>query len=55
MSLFEQIARFSLKNHRFQECYNLKKVKEIKRVQVKVETYLEPKQASAIEFFCEYT
>ena len=39
------------RNHRFQESYNLKYFKEIKRLkslQVKAEAYLEPKRVSTI-------
>ena len=46
------------RNHRFQESYNVKNFKEIKRLkrlQVKAEAYLEPKPASTVELFREYT
>ena len=42
------------RNNRFQESYNVKYFKEIKRLQ-KAEAYLEPKQASMMELFYEYT
>ena len=43
--------------HRFQESYNVKNVKEIKRLKyllVKAEACLKPERASMIEFFREY-
>ena len=45
------------RSNRFQESYNVKHFKEIKRLKslLKAEAYLEPKQASVMEFFCEYT
>ena len=48
----------TLKKCRFQESYNVKYFKEAKRLktlQVKAETYLEPKGASIMKLFCEYT
>ena len=45
-------------NDRFQESYNIKYFKEIKRLknlEVKAEAYLGPKQASMMELFCKYT
>ena len=48
----------TLKKCRFQESYNVKYFKEAKRLktlQVKGETYLEPKGASIMKLFCEYT
>ena len=44
-------------NNRFQESYNVKYFKEVKRLKnlQKVETYLEPKRLSAMELICEYT
>ena len=42
---------------RFQETYNVKSFKEIKRLKcllVKAEAYLEPEQASMMELFCGY-
>ena len=43
--------------NRFQESYNVKYFKVIKRLKSlqKAEVYLEPKQASMVELFCEYT
>ena len=41
----------------FQESYNVKNFKEIKRLKcllVKAEAHLEPERASVMEFFCEY-
>ena len=44
------------KNNRFHESYNVKCFKEIKRFKSlqKAKAYLEPKQASTMELFCEY-
>ena len=44
-------------NDKFKGSYNVKFFKEIKRLKSlqKVEAYLEPKQASMMELFCEYT
>ena len=44
-------------NNRFQESYDVKYFKEIKRLKSlqKAEAYLEPKQTSMIELFYEYT
>ena len=41
----------------FQESYNVKYLKVINRLKTlrKAEAYLEPKQASMMELFCEYT
>ena len=46
-----------LKNNRFQESYNVKYFKEIKRLKSlpKAEAYLEPNQASMMELSDEYT
>ena len=43
--------------NRFQGSYNVKYFKEIKRLKSlqKAEAYLEPKQVSTMELFCEYT
>ena len=43
--------------NRFQEPCNIKYFKEIKRLKSlqKAELYLEPKRASTMELFCEYT
>ena len=40
-----------------QESYNVKYFKEIKRLKSvqKAEAYLEPKRASTMQVFCEYT
>ena len=45
------------RNNRFQEPYDVKYFIEIKRLRSlqKAEAYLEPKQASVMELFCEYT
>ena len=48
----------TLKKYRFQESYNVKYFKEVKclqTLQVKAETYLEPKGASTMKHICEYT
>ena len=39
----------------FKESYYVKYFKEMKRLQVKAEAYLEPKRVSTMEPFCEYT
>ena len=47
----------TLKNNRFPEPYNVKyfkKIKHMKNLQ-KAGACLEPKQASNLELFCEYT
>ena len=43
--------------NRYQESYNVKYFKVIKRLKSprKAEAYLEPKRASMMELFCEYT
>ena len=45
------------RNNRSQESYNVKYVKEINRLKSlqKAEAYLEPKRASKMDLFCEYT
>ena len=45
------------RSNRFQECYYVKYLKEIQRLKSlpKAEAYLETKQESRIELFCEYT
>ena len=51
-------VKYFTRNNRFQESFNVKYVKEIKRsksFQVKTVSYLEPMRASMIELFCEYT
>ena len=45
------------RNNRFQESFNVKYFKEMKRLkslQVKAVSYLEPKRASIMGRFCEY-
>ena len=37
------------------KCKNFKEIKRLKSLQVKAEAYLEPKRASMMELFCEYT
>ena len=51
-----QIATCKAPN-RFQESYNVKYFKVIKRLKSlqKAEAYLKPKQTSMMELFCEYT
>ena len=46
-----------IKNNIFQESYNVKYFKEIKRLKSlqKAEAYLEPKRVSTMELFCKYT
>ena len=48
---------FNRRNNRFRESYNVKYFKEIKHLKSpqKAEASLEPKQASTMELFCEYT
>ena len=50
-------AKYFLKNNRFQEFFNVKYFKEIKRLKnlQKAEAHLEPKRASAMELFWENT
>ena len=45
------------RNSRFEECYNIKYFKEIKYLKSlqNAEAYLEPKRASAMKLFREYT
>ena len=54
--MFDEL-NFKNRFNRFQGSYNVKYFKEIKRLKSlqKAEAYLEPKQASMMEFFCEYT
>ena len=56
-SIFDKLkdAKYFNKNNRFQEFYNVKYFKEIKRLKnlQKAEAHLEPKRASTMEFFCE--
>ena len=53
--MFDELKE--VKYNRFQESYNVKYFKEIKRLKSlqKAEAYLEPKWASTMELFCEYT
>ena len=55
-SMFDELIKVLQINNRFQEPY-VKYFKEKKRLKSlqKVEEYLEPKQASMIELFCEYS
>ena len=59
-SIFDELkeVRYFTRNNRFQEPLNVKYFKEIKclkSLQVKAVSYLEAKQASMMELFCEYT
>ena len=59
-SMFDELKEVLLKIirlNRFQEPYNEKSFKEIKRLNSlqKAETYLEPMRASTMELSCEYT
>ena len=58
-SMFDELkeVKLLLKNNKFQESYNVQYLKEIKRLKSlqKAEVYLEPKRASTVELFCEYT
>ena len=49
----KDVRKVLQRNNRFQESYNVKYFKEIKRLKSpqKAEAYLEPKQASSMEFF----
>ena len=49
--MFDELS--TLKNNRFQESYNVKYFKEIKRLKSlhKAEAYLEPKRVSTTELF----
>ena len=53
MKYFKKIIRLN----RFQEPYNEKSFKKIKRLKSlqKAEVYLEPMRASTMELFCKYT
>ena len=57
--MFDELkeVKLLLKNNKFQESYNVQYLKEIKRLKSlqKAETCLEPKRASTVELFCEYT
>ena len=52
----KEVKYFKKNNNRFQEFYNVKYFKEIKRLKSlqKKEAYLEPKRASTMQLFCEY-
>ena len=59
-SVFDELkeVRYFTRNNRFQESFNVKYFKEIrslKSLQVKAVPYLQPKRASIIELFGEYT
>ena len=59
-SMFDELKEVLLKLirlNRFQEPYNEKSFKEIKRLKSlqKAEAYLEPMRASTMKLFCEYT
>ena len=59
-SVFDELKelKYFNRNNRFQESYNVKYFKEIKRLkslQVKTEVHLEPKQGSMIQLFYQYT
>ena len=59
-SMFDELKEVLLKIirlNRFQEPYNEKSFKKIKRLKSlqKAEVYLEPMRASTMELFCEYT
>ena len=59
-SVFDELkeVRYFTRNNRFQEPFNVKYFKEIrslKSLQVKAVPYLQPKRASIIELFGEYT
>ena len=53
----KEVKKLLWRNNRFQESYNVKHVKELKRLKSpqKAEAYLKSKQASTMELFCEYT
>ena len=53
----KEVKKVLYRNNRFQESYNVKYFKEIKHLKSprKAETYLEPKEASTMELFYEYT
>ena len=53
----KEVKKVLSRNNRFQESYNVKYFKEINRLESpqKAEAYLEPKQASTMELFNEYT
>ena len=53
----KEVKYFKEIPNRYQESYNAKYFKEIKRLKSlqKAEARLEPKRASAMETFCKYT
>ena len=53
----KEVKKVLQRNNRFQGPYNVKYFKEIYRLKSpqKAEAYLEPKQASTMELFYEYT
>ena len=56
-SIFDELieGKYFSRNSRFQESFNVKYFKEIKRLkglQVKAVPYLEPKRTFVIELFC---
>ena len=53
----KDVRKVLQRNNRFQESYNVKYFKEIKRLKSpqKAEAYLEPKQASTMEPLYKYT
>ena len=55
--LKEEVLLKMIRLNRFQEPYNEKSFKKIKRSKSlqKAEVYLEPMRASTMELFCEYT
>ena len=55
--LKEEVLQKMIRLKRFQEPYNEKTFKKIKRLKSlqKAYVYLEPMQASAMELFCQYT
>ena len=60
LSIFDELkeVKYFTRNNRFQESFNVKYFKEIKRLkslQVKAVSYLEPKRTSMMKLFCEYT
>ena len=54
--MFDELKEVPYRKNRFQGSYDIKYFKEIKHLKSlqKAEAYLEPKQASMMEFFCEY-
>ena len=60
-SIFDELkeVKYPTRNNRFQESFNVKcfkeKKKRLKSLQLKAVPHLEPKRASMMEVFCEYT